>query len=186
MNTLNPAYKNIELEYALVKSGSKLLFLPGEESAQNSINDFWGVLRSINLDATALRSVVSLDTKIQRPLNGSIRLAELGDLLKSDGKANDFDNVNADDPAIIMFTSGNFSDDHFIMIGAKTKTVPIIEVFFCDSRHHRPAEGSPPVAQQPDEQRLPDRPSARPDAGPGTKQGLHTGAALSHLRTRLR
>lgn len=108
VNTLNPAYKSMELEYALVKSGSKLLFLPGEESAQNSINDFWSVLRSINLEATSLRSVVSLDTKIQKPLRSAgIKLAELNDLLKSNGKQNDFSNVNADDPAIIMFTSGN-------------------------------------------------------------------------------
>lgn len=107
MNTLNPAYKSKELEYALVKSGAKLLFLPGEESAQKNINDFCGVLQSINLEATSLRSVVSLDSKIQRPLNGSIQLAELDSLLKSGGKANDFDNVNADDPAIIMFTSGS-------------------------------------------------------------------------------
>lgn len=112
MNTLNPAYKSIELEYALIKSGSKLLFLPGEESAQNSINDFWSVLRAINVEATSLRSVVSLDTKILKPLNGAgIKHAQLDELLKSNGKQNDFNNVNADDPAIIMFTSGNMFDE---------------------------------------------------------------------------
>ena len=79
----------------------------GEESEQNSINDFWTVLRSVNLDKTRLESVVSLDTKIRKSLNkSSIKLTELDSLLKSAGKANTFDNVNSDDPAILMLTSG--------------------------------------------------------------------------------
>ena len=79
----------------------------GEESEQNSINDFWAVLRSINLDKTKLESVVSLDTKIRKALNkNSIKLTELDSLLKSEGKENTFDNVNSDDPAILMLTSG--------------------------------------------------------------------------------
>lgn len=102
VSTLNPAYKSIELEYALVKSGSKMLFLPGEESEQKNINDFCSVLRSINLEATKLESVVSLDSRISKSLNNSIKLVELDNLLKSNGKTNEFDNVNADDPAIIM------------------------------------------------------------------------------------
>lgn len=110
VNTLNPAYKSNELEYALIKSEAKLLFLPGEKSEQKSVNDFWKVLRSINLDATSLESVVSLDSRIEQSLNkSSIKLAELDHLFKSDGKKNDFNNVNADDPAIIMFTSGNMN-----------------------------------------------------------------------------
>ena len=84
--------------------------LPGEESEQNSINNFWSVLRSVNLEATSLESVISLDTKILNSLNSNIRLAELVDLLKSDGgKQNEFENVDADDAAVQVFCRSFYS-----------------------------------------------------------------------------
>lgn len=85
-----------------------MLFLPGEDSEQQVINNFWSVLRDVNLDSTEIESVISLDTKILKPLKSSknVKHAELDNLLKSNGKSNEFTDVNADDPAIIMFTSG--------------------------------------------------------------------------------
>ncbi|XP_074596928.1 medium-chain acyl-CoA ligase ACSF2, mitochondrial-like [Brevipalpus obovatus] len=100
--TLNPVYKLPELEYALIKSGARVLFLPGQQSAQSIVNDFSGIGESISFDRTKLEKLVTIDGN---KLSTTLPCLHLDDIIDSNTQA-DEENVNSDDPAIIMFTSG--------------------------------------------------------------------------------
>lgn len=104
--TLNPVYKVPELEYALAKSGAKLLFLPGQNSDQKVVNDFTGIVSKISFGQTNLEKVVNIDgCKISDLPVPCLSLNELMDQATASHPENKLENVQSDDPAIIMFTS---------------------------------------------------------------------------------
>ena len=105
--TLNPAYKESELKFALEKSESKLIFLPGKNSRQESVNKFWDIFSS-TIDSGPslphLKNVVAMDAQVT-PINSkTVNVTRLEDLK---GELNPIDeSFSSDASSIIMFTSG--------------------------------------------------------------------------------
>ncbi|XP_053210026.1 medium-chain acyl-CoA ligase ACSF2, mitochondrial-like, partial [Panonychus citri] len=104
--TLNPVYKLPELEYALAKSGAKVLFVPGQSSQQTVVNDFANIASKLNRKTNStLEKLVQIDGDNLTSLEfDKFSLKQL--LSSSDGSTTTSSRVNSDDPAIIMFTSG--------------------------------------------------------------------------------
>lgn len=102
--TLNPVYKTPELEYSLIKSESKVIFLPGLKSSQENVNQFAQIFKTLNHSRLYLKHSVFIDGSVLKIDN--IQEHHLDHLLNSN--VNDeptFEIVSSDDPAIIMFTS---------------------------------------------------------------------------------
>ncbi|RWS02597.1 acyl-CoA synthetase-like protein, partial [Dinothrombium tinctorium] len=104
--TLNPVYKAAELEYSLQKSGAKALFLPNSNSKQCIVNNFTKVLNDTKLNDSNLEQIVFIDGD-DKPLIGNLKAHLLYDLVQ-EGTSGEIleEEVDPDDPAIIMFTSG--------------------------------------------------------------------------------
>lgn len=102
--TLNPVYKADELQFALQKSGAKLLFMPGERTQQAPINQFCEVFAQMQVEQTSLQHVVLIDGQLDR-FKAAVGVHRLAPLVERPVSATPTDEVNADDPAIIMFTS---------------------------------------------------------------------------------
>lgn len=105
--TINPAYKGPELEYVLAKARVKALFLPGKGSPQETVNKFIDILGSVDMKNLPLKDVILTDGS---PISlGALRVNDMAKMLKEGNSKFDStsnDRLTADDPAIIMFTSG--------------------------------------------------------------------------------
>jgi fatty-acyl-CoA synthase len=106
MCTINPSYREKELEYVLQKSGAKAIFLPGHGSRQETVNKFMSVLRGIPLSNLQLQHVITLDGDpgVKMESLSSFTLDSFRDGKGSAGDENP--EFTADSPSIIMFTSG--------------------------------------------------------------------------------
>jgi acyl-coenzyme A synthetase/AMP-(fatty) acid ligase len=108
--TLNPMYQKTELEYALNKSGAKVLIMPGEQSNQSTINSFPQILADLSVEnVPELSHVLLLDDSSINKCSAKLNVQSIDSLIKSSqselyqpmGK----ETPDSDDPAIIMFTS---------------------------------------------------------------------------------
>ena len=107
--TLNPVYKENELEYALFKSDAKALFMPSDQTEQFEINSFSQVFGNINLDGLpSLKHILLLENGQLNKCSGQLNVCKVSSLISKgdlNHKLDAKEEVNADDPAIIMFTS---------------------------------------------------------------------------------
>lgn len=104
--TLNPVYKAVELEYSLIKSEAKVLFLPGLNSNQESVNQFSQIFSTLDPSKLSLKKTVFIDGSVVKVNN--IQAHYLEDLMKNNSNSSlSFEHISSDDPAIIMFTSVN-------------------------------------------------------------------------------
>lgn len=132
--TLNPVYKVPELEYALVKSGAKLLFLPGNNSQQKVVNDFVGIASKISFSTTNLEKMIyidgNMDAQIPLPCLSLHELMSASSPSSINSKQLDdkFKDVHCDDPAIIMFTSVR---TRRFFVKTKKKMITFFITFFC-------------------------------------------------------
>lgn len=104
--TMNPVYKSSELEYSLKKCNAQSLFLPGFNSPQSSINDFSNLFEEIKSHNLPLKNVIFIDGQEKRmePFSDFHLDNLISSVNPSQVNSND---VDSDDPAIIMFTSVN-------------------------------------------------------------------------------
>lgn len=105
--TLNPAYKENELKFALEKSEAKVIFLPGKNSRQETVNKFWDIFSSSTETGPVLphlKHVVALDGQVTPIRNEALNVTRLEDLKgELDPISQSF---SSDASSIIMFTSG--------------------------------------------------------------------------------
>lgn len=107
--TINPNYKGLELEYALQKAGVKTLICPGRDSPQENVNKFFEVFQSLDTSRIPLlKNVILLDGDRKNSKSGLeyFDLKQFVSGASSQFEVEDSQRVQADDAAIIMFTSG--------------------------------------------------------------------------------
>ncbi|KAI1280689.1 Medium-chain acyl-CoA ligase ACSF2, mitochondrial [Halotydeus destructor] len=105
--TINPAYKASELEYVLAKAKVKALFMPGMGSGQEVVNRFSNILNDVNGNQLPLERLIVIDGEPSSKKHASEKLSNLLASGKADFDATlHHDTLTADDPSIIMFTSG--------------------------------------------------------------------------------
>lgn len=105
--TINPNYKSLELEYALKKAGVKALIFPGRESPQEIVNNFFQTFQSLDTcGLPALKNVLLLDGDKKGAKSG-VEYHDLREFMSGASSSLEAgESVEADDAAIIMFTSG--------------------------------------------------------------------------------
>lgn len=112
--SISPVYKSGELEYALQKAKHKVIFLPTSDSRQASVNDFGAVLAGVDRQKVPdLQHLIYFEAgdkngKLES-FNGSYNVHSFDQLVKdSEGTVPEsvIEDVDADDPATIYFTSG--------------------------------------------------------------------------------
>ena len=104
--TINPAYKEKELEYVLHKSGAKAIFLPGHGSRQEVVNKFMPVLRGVQVSKLPLQRLITLDGDPGAAIDGLTSFTLDSFRQEPNTAAELIQDFSADSPSIIMFTSG--------------------------------------------------------------------------------
>ncbi|KAH7644006.1 acyl-coa synthetase-like protein [Dermatophagoides farinae] len=117
--TANPFYQSHELDYAIRKGEMKALFMPGKQSKQNEVNDFFKIIRETLRNKSEneelplhLKNIITIDgeryDENDFPSNLQIKTFELYKLkqYKAELDRSIIEAVLPDDPAKIVFTSG--------------------------------------------------------------------------------
>lgn len=90
----------------MIKSEAKVLFLPGINSNQESVNQFSQIFSTLDTSKLSLKKTVFIDGSVVKVNN--IQAHYLEDLMKNNSNSSlSFEHISSDDPAIIMFTSVN-------------------------------------------------------------------------------
>lgn len=120
LNTINPSYKAHEFSYVMEKADVKLLFTPGRNSKQSSLNDNWSVVCDKSLaqlqsngKLSSLETIVILDGDYEdKDLNMvNVNTCRWRSVFTNDSKLDPIaqeriDQVRSDDVYGIYYTSG--------------------------------------------------------------------------------
>lgn len=113
---INPAYKPDELAYMLSKSNLKVLFMPGKNSSQQSLNNHWEILKSQEiqgLELLNLTDIVIFEGELEKnlPLKKGVKFSLWSDVISRNAKLSDelherLINVSPDSTYGVYQTSG--------------------------------------------------------------------------------